>query len=139
MSAKKSLEKLRKKVEKLNTPSAKKLKTIKRVGKQAQLKAVEAGAKSELRSLSEQAFSAALSELKTPITPILSWFDDAASLTPHLSLVDAAAPNPQRTIPTVVATNATASPLQKPYKANPCGDCRALRGGLCQCAVKKIA
>lgn len=90
--------------------------------------------KSELIQIAKQSGLEALSEIKAPLNPILSWFDEAQTITlrskPSVSRtqIEASMSNNRQTI----------SLASLPLKSPPCKKCPALNSGLCKCALKRF-
>lgn len=103
---------------------------------------------SELAQLALQTGLQALQEIKKPLTPILSWFDEAEVINitrQHQSespMRTAAShttksPDTAQRIPINTASN-TNTLARLPLKSPPCKRCPALSGGLCKCALKRL-
>lgn len=134
MNAKKALKKLKKKVEKVPSRSAEQLM---RLGQSVTLSAAstvaaDEGIKKEVRDISQQALLSAVSELATPINPVLSWFNEGGDL--HLS----SASSIRSAVKLPNTANAKLALVRLPLKSPPCRRCPALNRGVCKCAAKKF-
>ncbi|MEI6859063.1 MAG: hypothetical protein V5788_04650, partial [Shewanella sp.] len=92
--------------------------------------------KHEIKQVSRQTLSSVVSELSTPLTPLLSWFNEGTNLIEISSIVWQ-----QKTQlkPVNNKHNAKIHLAQFPLKSPPCKSCPARQNGLCKCAMKKLA
>ncbi len=91
-------------------------------------------AKSELAQIAKHSGLEVLSEMKAPLNPILSWFDEAPAITLR-SKPSASIGGP---INTTQQNQTTTSLARLPLKSPPCKKCPALKSGLCKCALKRF-
>ncbi|MCP4322815.1 MAG: hypothetical protein GY787_13400 [Alteromonadales bacterium] len=89
---------------------------------------------SELMQIAKQSGLEALREIKTPLNPILSWFDEA----PAITLSSKIATNVWQDKTTTDNNHQTRSLARLPLKSPPCKKCPALNKGLCKCALKRF-
>ncbi|OLQ70489.1 hypothetical protein BIT28_27100 [Photobacterium proteolyticum] len=132
MNTKKALKKLKKKVEKVPNRSAEQLKQL---GKAA---ASVAGGDEEVRreviDISQQAMLSAVSELATPLNPVLSWFREGG----ELQFSASSSPSFRSAIKLPSSSNAKQTLVRVPLKSPACKRCPALNNGICKCAAKKF-
>jgi len=136
VSAKKALKKLKKKAEKAPSRSAKQLM---RLGKSAASTiTVDNSVKREVKDISQQAVISAISELATPLNPVLSWFNEGGD---HRSLSTssiAATPSIRTMTKLPSSADSKLALVRFPLKSPPCKRCPALSNGICKCAAKKF-
>ncbi|QLE84443.1 hypothetical protein FLM48_04675 [Shewanella sp. Scap07] len=133
LNAKKALKKLKKSAKKANKQSLKQLKGLhKRV---TELESVNDELRVELSQLSQQALKSAVNELKTPFSPVLSWFDDGEVVAKETTKTKQKLAPVTRLKPAVANKDIT----HFPFKSPPCKKCPARQGGQCKCALKKLA
>lgn len=90
--------------------------------------------KSELLQIVKCSGLEALSEIKAPLNPILSWFDEARTITLRSKPSINIAP-----VELSVSTQRRSLSLASlPLKSPPCKKCPALNSGLCKCALKRF-
>ncbi len=91
--------------------------------------------KSELAQVAKHSGLEVLSEMKAPLNPILSWFDEVPAIAlrsrPSASIAEANKSTGQNNCPTI-------SLARLPLKSPPCKKCPALNDGLCKCALKRF-
>lgn len=142
MKAKKALKKLYKKAnKKAPSASAQLLKQLKKkddssLGSVAHSSPANSSSK-ELQELAEQVAISAVSELAKPLSPVISWLNDAPF---DISTSQRSAANTSSLSP--AKPNQTLSNVSSigrlPLKSPPCKRCPALQNGLCKCAAKKF-
>lgn len=93
----------------------------------------------EFQELAEQVAISAVSELAKPLSPVISWLNDAP-VGFDISTSQRSAANTSSLSP--VKPNQTLSNVSSigrlPLKSPPCKRCPALQNGLCKCAAKKF-
>ncbi|MGL6258605.1 hypothetical protein [Vibrio sp. WXL210] len=143
MKAKKALKKLKKSSQKaLKSQSIKQLDALKSET-QVRKGSTERSASqmsAELRQVANQAAKSALSELATPLNPLLSWFNEGGIDWPTQTHGQSA---PTQTASVVSRQTGNPTPSVKsivhlPLKSPPCKRCPALSNGVCKCAAKKF-
>ncbi|KMV31089.1 hypothetical protein [Photobacterium swingsii] len=134
MDAKKALKKLKKKAIKHPTHSAIQLMKL---GKSLSggIKVSE-GVKQEVKDISHQALTDAVSELATPLNPLLSWFNEGGSIAISPSYAGGGRSAVKRLTPMQASPKIALARM--PLKSPPCKRCPAMNSGLCKCAVKKF-
>lgn len=140
MNAKKALKKLYKNKSKKSTASKQQLQKLTRPVSQTKPQSlIDNQTKQELTHLSQQVFVSAASELVKPLNPLMSWFNDAPSLT------DFTDNNPLNSDDLSAVKKASQPQMANissigrlPLKSPPCKRCPALNSGLCKCAVKRF-
>lgn len=134
MSAKKALKKLKKQSHKLEKKSLKQLHKLSRIT--TQVAANNSEWHHEIKDLSQDVIASMMSELKTPLEPVISWFKKDSDNVEYNEDVIASgqiltqAKHQQRT--------ATRSVLNIPLKSPACKKCPARANGICKCAAKKF-
>lgn len=133
-SSLKALIKVPKKVKKKSTKALKALQPKQYSAPQSQT--YSGTVSDELADIARQAGTDALTELATPLQPLLSWFNEGSSGYANQTLSTS-------TRLTSVATppgNRANSPalLRLPLKSPPCKRCPALIGDICKCAAKRL-
>jgi len=96
---------------------------------------------SQLIALVKQTGLEALNEVKTPLNPILSWFDEAQTIPLGKQYGRQQGEDSKSEVKRtgVVASTADNQHLARlPMKSPPCKRCPALSGGLCKCALKRL-
>ena len=134
MSAKKALKKLKKQSHKLERKSLKQLHKLSRIT--TQVAANNSEWHHEIKDLSQDVIASMMSELKTPLEPIISWFKDGSGNVEYDKEVIA-----RGQILTLVKRQqrtATRSVLNIPLKSPACKKCPARANGICKCAAKKF-
>ncbi|MEI6896920.1 MAG: hypothetical protein V5786_05435 [Psychromonas sp.] len=131
MNTKKALKKLKKKASKVSKHSVSQLsKTM------MNTVSINDELKHEIKQLSQQALSSAISELSTPLTPLLSWFNGGTN---SIEIYSAKRKQATPSIPVNNQYNVKTQLAQFPLKSPPCKSCPARENGLCKCAMKKLA
>jgi len=94
----------------------------------------------ELMELAKQTGLEALAEMKVPLNPILSWFDETQVITLRSKTPKTDKTTKRKTLaqPISVVQNTPASLARMPLKSPPCKKCPALGNGLCKCALKRF-
>ena len=134
MSAKKALKKLKKQSKKIEKKSLKQLHKLSKIT--TQVAANNSDWHHEIKDLSQDVIASMMSELKTPLEPVISWFKEGSDNIECNKDVIARgeiltqAKHQQRT--------ATRSVLDIPLKSPACKKCPALANGICKCAAKKF-
>jgi hypothetical protein len=133
MNTKKTLKKLKKKAKKTSSQSLKQLKNLAKIENTPES---SYRLRAELQNVSQQALVSALSELTTPLNPILSWFNEGNTSSHRVNQFHSAGLSPP-VFKDVASQKISLTTL--PLKSPPCKRCPALTGGRCKCAMKKIA
>ncbi|QUM82654.1 hypothetical protein HWV01_21595 [Moritella sp. 5] len=134
MSAKKALKKLKKQSKKIEKKSLKQLHELSKIT--TQVAANNSDWHHEIKDLSQDVIASMMSELKTPLEPVISWFKEGSDNVEYNKEVIASgqiltlAKHQQRT--------ATRSVLNIPLKSPACKKCPARANGICKCAAKKF-
>lgn len=139
MDAKKALKKLKKRNKKLQSFALTQLKQLVPESNSVQSQPhVLPVWKDEIKTISQQTLVSVVSELATPLNPLLSWFNggrdhshhvSSALNTPSLLAKSSQIKQPQLAVKSV---------LFIPLKSPPCKQCPALSNGMCKCAAKKF-
>ncbi|MGF1834253.1 hypothetical protein [Photobacterium sanguinicancri] len=138
VDAKKALKKLKKKTLIQPSRSAKKLMSL---GKTLSVRSrlnIDESVKREMKDISHQALVDAVSELATPLNPLLSWFNEGSSVPMTLAFAGGSSTTVKRVMPIPEQSNPKISLARMPLKSPPCKRCPAMGAGLCKCAVKKF-
>lgn len=93
----------------------------------------------EVKQVSQQAVISMVSELATPLQPVLSWFNDGGARQPLATALSQSSPPIASVTKVSGAVNPRLALAKVPLKCPPCKRCPALGGGLCQCAAKKFS
>ena len=122
-----ALKKLKKNSKK--QPSISSLVALKRLPKEK-----SSVVQSELIEIVKHSGLDVLSEIKTPLNPIISWFDEAQVITLRSKLPVTKSKDKAKGVMRNYKTSLANLPLKSPA----CKKCPALNNGLCKCALKRF-
>lgn len=134
MSAKIALKKLKKQTKKIEKNSLKQLHKLVNTTDQRVLRHSELH--NEIKDLSQDVIVSMMSELKTPLEPVISWFKeglDSVEQSREIVAKRQISPRDKRQRRTVNHTI-----MNIPLKSPACKTCPALKNGSCKCAMKKF-
>ncbi|CAM3060076.1 hypothetical protein [Moritella viscosa] len=134
MSAKKALKKLKKQSNKIEKKSLKQLHKLSKMTSQSAANNSEWH--HEIKDLSQDVITSMMSELKTPLEPVISWFKESSNHVEYNK--DVIASGQILTLAQHQQRTATRSVLNIPLKSPACKKCPARANGICKCAAKKF-
>lgn len=136
MGALKELKKLKKKTKKAEKKALKHLSKLSNI--EAKTAANNNDWHDDIKELSQEVLVEMVTELKTPLNPIISWFNDNQPQLDGLTEKRKVKKYKKDEIKVATQQPASRNILSIPLKSPACKKCPALANGTCKCAAKKF-